>query len=147
MSIVTSDQFNYSTLSDMIATGGVLSGIQIGLFTNDVSPNEDTTLAGLTEAGFDGYARANVVWDSIFRGQSGAYHVNSQLVQFASTDSTNAQVCYGYFVVSGTGSTATLLFSEVFASPIVFGQEYNSALISVQYTVGGTDEGDATIIS
>jgi hypothetical protein len=147
MSIVSSDQFNYSTLTDMVAAGGVLTGLQIGLFTNDLAPSNLTLLSDLTEASFDGYARQNITWDSIFRGQSGAYHVNSQLVQFASTDSTNPQICYGYFVVTGTGSTATLLFTEMFAESITFGQEYNSALISVQYTQGGTDEGDATVIS
>lgn len=147
MSIVTTNAMDFSTISDMIASGGVLDSVSMGLFTNNVALSNSTVLGNLVEASFDGYLRDNLTWDNVFQGQSGAYHVNSQLCQFTSTDSTNPQTCYGYFVVSGTGSTAQLLFAELFAEPIVFGSQYNSVLISAQFTVGGVDNGDATVIS
>lgn len=89
------------------------------LFSNDITPDQDTVYGDLTEAAFGGYSSV-----SIARGTWTAPVVDSDhgLTVYGSTPLTwictsSPETIYGYAVV--TPSSPIILWCERFASPIV----------------------------
>lgn len=151
MSCVFSDYLNQQIVSQMIASGGPLYNLSMGLFVNNVAITEDTVFSNLTEASFDGYVRHTAVtFDTAYVDSSGGWAVQTGLYQFLMTDSAEPQTVYGYFLINPTSSGASeLLVAETFASPVSLAQANNSIFISGQVMLGGNSgtNGTATVIS
>lgn len=82
-----------------------LNGGAVGLFKNDVTPDENTVIGDLTEPGAEwtGYARITVAaWGAIFTGPAGPECVTQ--VQFAGPSGGSAgDPIYGVFLVDSGG--------------------------------------------
>lgn len=72
------------------------------LFTNNITPAETDTAATYTEATFTGYAAKNLLAADGAVVEGAPSELSYPLQQFDSTDATNNEVIYGYFVVGAT---------------------------------------------
>lgn len=77
--------------------------LRLKLFTNDITPDEDTVTGDLTEATFTGYASV-LLSDWTLTDASA---VNAQ-VDFVSTADQTAQSLYGYYIVRSTSNELIL---------------------------------------
>ena len=79
--------------------------VQLGLYTNAITPGPSTTLGDLTEATFGGYARATIAtWNGPFVDQLGNAYLISDLVVFT-CDGTSGQGIVGSFLAKNNGGT------------------------------------------
>lgn len=72
------------------------------LFTNDLTPDGDTTLLDLVEATFGGYAAATVVWGTPYIDAQNNVHLPGHSVVFLCTGSPFESI-YGYWLESALG--------------------------------------------
>jgi len=86
----------------LISGSAPYTGAKMKLFTNDITPDETTTLADLTEATFGGYAAATVVWDTPYIDPTNLVHLVSDNVVFLCTG-TPFESIYGYWLETSTG--------------------------------------------
>lgn len=79
--------------------------VQLGLYTNSITPGPSTTLANLTEATFGGYARKTIsAWNGPYVDQLGNAYLISALQVFT-CDGTNGQGIIGSFLAKNNGGT------------------------------------------
>lgn len=77
----------------------------LGLYKNNVTPDDETVFADLVEADFDGYSRIDLDnWGAAFENAAGIAESDEQLRVFSCTGSTTANDIYGYFLMA-PGST------------------------------------------
>lgn len=78
----------------------------IRLFKNDITPDEDTVLADLTEADFDGYAESGAVtWGEVHNGNDGSVEMQAGSQEFHCTGGTTPNEIFGYMIVDSGGTT------------------------------------------
>jgi len=94
-----------------------LGSASVGLYQTLVTPTDQTVLADLTEANYDGYARqASHTWGDVFIDPNGLYSEQAQQLVFSPTGSDTMNTIYGLFVVGS--DSAALLAVEPFDSPV-----------------------------
>lgn len=149
MALVATDAWNQVVLADLVLSGAVLKDtLQVGLFTNNLTINNQTTLSNLVEANFDGYARQSPgTWSGLLANQDGSWSVNSELVAFSATDGTVPNTIYGYFVHDTSSSSTVLLFCELFSTPVQIAKEYDGVKLVLNISTGGDNWGSATVIT
>ncbi len=93
--------------------------ISVHLYVNNVSPDEDSTIATFTEATFPGYGVGLTDFPTdAFTNGDGQAEIDGGSPAFFSSSGTSTQTAYGYFVDDGTYTT--LLWAERFTSPVSF---------------------------
>jgi len=116
MDLLFPDQGLVYQLSQIL-TGGV----KYRLFTNNIVPGLSTTLAGLVEAAWAGYAPISQSWSNFTtNGVSGHNGFGiAAPINFANTSGVN-QSAYGYYVTDPAGSPTMILAIALFDSaPVV----------------------------
>jgi len=94
--------------AEVIALRAIINDeeLDVRIFQNDITPDDDTVLADFTEADFIGYAPAMLISEdfSTTPGTAGnpAVSLYNFVVSFTSTASQASQNCYGYYVVGRT---------------------------------------------
>lgn len=102
----------------------------IGLISAPFTPSPTLTLASLTEATFNGYARKPLGNASVtFSGGDGKEYIEFPTVQFTPTGSTSPNTCYGVFFTFGNSST-TLWGTDAFATPVPMASPANQITIT-----------------
>lgn len=87
---------------------------EVGLFTDDIVPTDETPLTDLTEPTWTGYARQAITWETAARGTNGYAELLGGSVNFASGTDANETV-YGAFLVDSAGA---LIGIDRFPDPI-----------------------------
>jgi hypothetical protein len=105
-------------LAELIDTGNLLDGAEVGLFKSDIEITKDTVLADLTVADFSGYApSAAQVWADPIVDQAGNAIVAAPSVIFhAATPLTVSNSVYGWYLVDSGGTV--LLAAERFPEAV-----------------------------
>jgi hypothetical protein len=127
---------------------GVLDGVFIGLGqapTGTIKPSD--TLAAITEADFDGYARLALTWKGPYIDPAGAAKIQADGNYFACTDATKPNQITSMFVADAL-TAGNLLFSEVLpGGPIWMNALGNAFSLSVLFQLPvGVNYGDVVVI-
>lgn len=103
--------------SGMSPSGGVLGAAWLGLYIAPTTPiTPRSTLANITEATYDGYARQEVVWYAPYTDLSGPQTLTGHTLEYAPSDATVPNVITGLFLASAvTGGTLWMAAAQ--ASP------------------------------
>lgn len=112
--------FLASQLNVLVDEEGLLDGVTVHLFKNNVTIDIDTVKADLDECNFTGYAASTaVVWGAPYNLINGKA-VQGDRKQFtASADLEEEQTAYGYYLMSGD-DPPVYLGAERFNAPVVF---------------------------
>jgi len=86
----------------LISGSGPYTGALMKLYQNDLTPDEDTTLADFTECDFGGYAGVAVTWDTPYIDGAGNVHLPADNIVFLCTGTPFNSV-YGYWLESAGG--------------------------------------------
>lgn len=114
--------FLFRALTDWVeAVGsgykGVLDGIYMGLYQTPTTPIVPTsTMANITEANYDGYARQLVTWFPVIQSSSGVEVAYGPNLFFAPTDANVRNTISGVFLVDAVYG-GNLLMAAALASP------------------------------
>jgi len=99
------------------AVPGALNGIWLGLYQSPTVPiTPVTTLAGITEANYDGYSRQQVVWFPPFLSSSGPVLLAAQDAYFTPSDGLSSNLITGVFMADSFYGGG-LLAAAALASP------------------------------
>ncbi len=127
---------------------GGLDGVFVGLSiapTTGQSP--DSTMADITEANYDGYARQAVVWHPPYVEQGGANAVQSASLYWTPTDSTKPNTIVGMFLADANVA-GNLLASEFFTAPQALAGPQSAFSLSLIFALAAnTGFGGSTIIN
>lgn len=101
--VTSMDKFIQSITAILVWAGLVKAstpwaGAEMGLFTNALDPSDRTVLADLTEATFDGYARAPITWGTPYIDGTGQVIFEGNNCEFLCTAGTG-EILEGYFVI------------------------------------------------
>lgn len=117
----------------LIALGSTtteLGGGSIGLIAAPFAGSPSTTLGGLTEANYDGYARQAVGSPNVtFNGSDGNVYVEFNTLQFSPTGSATPNTIYGFFWTPGN-STTTCWATDALAQQVYFSGTQNRLTIT-----------------
>ena len=93
----------------------VADGLSFHLFTNNATPNRETTLGGLTEATWTNYSPILVSGGSftLFGVAGHRGHLSAADISFLN-DSGGTQTAYGYYITDGDGMDPLLLAAARF---------------------------------
>lgn len=93
-------------------TSTALGNGSIGLIAAPFSGSQSTSLGGITEANYQGYARQSIGNSpAIFTGSDGNAYAEFNTVEFAPTGSATVNTIYGMFWTPGN-STTTLWLTD-----------------------------------
>jgi hypothetical protein len=108
---------------------GPLAFVWVGLYQAPTSPILPTsTLASITEATYDGYARQEVVWNPEFISQAGLVTKKGQNMYFSPSDATVPNLITGVFLASAL-SGGSLIAAAVAPVPIALNDPTNALFI------------------
>lgn len=96
------------------AASGLWDGAKVGLFVNDVIPNQNMVTADFTEPAWTGYAQQTLTWATPYANASAQAEMIAGSKTFISGSDADDNV-YGFFV---TDSGGTLIYGDRFATPI-----------------------------
>lgn len=135
MAIVIPASARLATVTEL-TTAGVLDGVKVALFKNDLLPTPFSKLADFTEADFTGYARSAVLtWGSAFTDAAMNAIAVAGSIQFNCTGSTTGNIIYGYYVIT-PGTPDELQFAERFPSPVGISQAGQAVVLLPKYVFG-----------
>lgn len=108
--------FGLEILTELVDTGNALDALKLGLFQNDIVPDNLTTLALLTPADFDGYTIFSpVVWGTPYYDLDGVPLVVGGDKTWVATGGTTPNTIYGWYLTN-TGGTKLVKASRFAAS-------------------------------
>ncbi|MGL4555272.1 MAG: hypothetical protein ACRC33_29245 [Gemmataceae bacterium] len=117
------------------ADTGTLDEAKVGLFSNEITPNDLTVLADLTEAAYTGYAKKSVAaWGAAFLDENGKPRITAQSLQFNPTASTATDTVRGYFVTNAAGDT--LKFAVRLDEPVEMLGTTSGVIVSASLAYG-----------
>lgn len=88
--------------ADLIKASTPYATAHVHLFTNDITPTEDTTEVDLTEATFGGYTDQAITWGTPFIDGAGLVHMPGDN-NFFLCSGTPFENLYGYYVLGAGG--------------------------------------------
>lgn len=96
---------------------GILEAVWLGLYITPTTPiSPQSTLANITEANYDGYARQEVVWYPPYTDFAGPQTLTGVSMNFSPTDATVPNLITGLFLATA-GTGGNLLMAQALASP------------------------------
>lgn len=101
-------------LAALKAASGLWDGAKVGLFTNDITPNQNMVAADYTVPTWTGYAAQTLTWANPYANAAGQAEIVAGSKTFVSGSDADTNV-YGFFVVD---STDVLIYGDRFATPI-----------------------------
>lgn len=103
----------------------------VHLFSNNITPDEDTVLGDFTECTYSGYGGGQTpTWDGPTTDMSNRAAITSEVMQYAHNGGATANTVYGYYVVA---SGTDLVFCERFAAPIVMDDATDQFSLQIVY--------------
>lgn len=134
MGVVVPNQAELNIMSNAILFSG--GSLWLCLFKNDFTPDENTTLANLTEATFDGYARATG-FTVPNTGQDGRARTEKLNQVFTKAVGQNNNTVYGWFVIwlDGQGANPKLFACARQDPPRPMDATGNTITLSVTLTL------------
>jgi len=109
----------------------------LNLFANNITPSESNVLGDFVEAGFNGYASANLDYSPSITGPvSNVYTITPPAIVFTSTGGGSNTNVYGYYVTDHTNTN--LLWAERDPSAPL-DMSINGATYTVTAKLTGTD--------
>jgi hypothetical protein len=112
-------------LAAVIEESATLDGLSVGLFGNDVVPDEDTVVADLTPPAFSGYAVvAAAVWNNpILSTEDNSWRLRADAVEFRSTTGSPyvGGTAYGYYLFRDATPDVAVAVCR-FDEPFIFDQ-------------------------
>jgi len=88
---------------------GVLLGLKVDLFSNDIIPNRDTDPADLDVATYAGYAQATATWTAASISDDGHPEIVSNQMIFRPTGSSGSTVAYGLYCTTDPGGIVAFM--------------------------------------
>jgi len=135
-----------SFIADLTADTTWLGGASVGLYQTQITPTDQTVLADLTEANYDGYARkVSHTWSPTFVDPNGLYSKQAQTLVFQPTGDDTMNTIYGLFV-TGDDSTA-LLAVEPFDSPIPLTGTLSNITITLRVGADATGKWGFSVVA
>lgn len=124
-----------SILTQMTAAGGVLDGVKVHLFKNDIQLTPGVLVSQLIEADYTGYAAsAELAWGAPFLTVTGDGKVVADNVQFQPTGTATACDVYGYWVMP-TVATTTPIQVVKFSSPVPMTGPLSAIIVTPEFTM------------
>jgi hypothetical protein len=123
-------------LADMTATGGSLTGLSMGLFTNTVGPARNLTIAALgevTTGAFPGYARIAQTWGAPWTDPAGNAHLSGSRCQFQPTSAPASTVTVTGFFLADTSTGLELKFVYIFPTPVSVTLVTDAVVVEADY--------------
>lgn len=111
----------------------------VGLFANNIEPDEDTVLADLVEPTDDWYARLPATYGETYRGLDGRPHRTVGSLQFNWTAAGGAGpiTIYGFFVASALAAGSVLHIKRL-ATPITLSNTFSSLVVQPDLKLNAT---------
>lgn len=124
-----------SILTQMAAAGGVLDGVKVHLFKNDVQLVPGMLVAAFEEADYTGYGpSAELVWGAPFLSVGGDGKMVADNVQFQPTGTAVQCDVYGYWVMPAVATT-TPIFAVKFSSPVPMTGPLSAIIVTPEFTM------------
>jgi hypothetical protein len=105
---------------------------KMGLYMNNVIPNENTQMTDLTEATFTGYAQQTPVFGPVVIDENGV-PVAPLSATFTQTGTAVTNIVYGMFVLDSTGA---LVGAAAFDAPRAFNANGNFEICNLLFGLG-----------
>jgi hypothetical protein len=123
---------------------GVWVGAQLTLYTNNITPNEQTPLSAFTLAGDTITAPQTVVFGAAAYRQAGGVLIQAALLRFVLLSDSDPSITIQGFVLTDSATPANLLASEAAPAGGITLMNINDLVeIGVQVALGGPDNGNA----
>jgi hypothetical protein len=108
---------------------------------------ETTTVGGLVEANYPGYARQALSGDTVtFTGADGNEYVELGTFRFQPTGSSSPNLAYGIGLTYGASSTA-LAYTDTLATPVALSSPSNQLTVTVRVGRSTTGNYGLNIVS
>lgn len=130
LAVVSSGNFN-----------GELSAAKIGVFTNNVTPTQNTLYADLTKPTYTGYADQTATFATPTRRATGGFNTISAQLKFQMPDAVNPTLIYGTYITDGAGSPALLGVEVIPGGPITLADALDALYAVMMVSIGGSDFG------
>lgn len=135
MNEIIGQQWLVSILTQLTAADGVLDGVKVHLFKNDIQITPQMLVSSFVEADYTGYAASGVVvWGTPFLNALQDGIVVGDNKQFHPTGSTVGCDVYGYWIMPTAGS-ATPILAVRFSSPVPMTGPLNAIIVTPQFTM------------
>jgi hypothetical protein len=99
----------------------------VGLFTDDITPDEDTEITDLTPPTGEGYAAQTPVWGPVVLNGEGNAQSTALLLQFLLDSGQTPESVYGWYLYTDVSSVQVLHHAErlvpVAGPPLTIGPE------------------------
>lgn len=109
---------NEVELNFIYALLAVASNFQVKLYTNDVTPDQDSVLADFTEATYDGYSPVNWPFGTPFTDGSNKATVAPVVANFTGPASGGPVDVYGFYVSFSYSGEQLLMAGRLAGAPV-----------------------------
>lgn len=111
-------------------------GAKCHLYSNDLTPNEDTVLGDFTEVVATGVTAKTVTWSDPFFDANGVPCVSTGELLFIQSGDTDTDVCYGVYITNTAGDK--LLWSaRLDTPPFAFDEEGRALPVAGKMSLPG----------
>ncbi len=129
-----------SAMAALIGPGGVFNGARIGLITDVGALPQGTTLSGVHQATYDGYALSPAVtWGTVHTATDGTVRVAASSVEFKPTDGLVSCTVTQAILTDPTGTH--LLASYVLPQPVNFATKDDVEVIVFELVMDSVTSG------
>lgn len=118
----------------LVIAGADFTAAKLHLFSNDITPNENTLLTDFVECVFTGYAAASLTWSAPFFDANGVPVSTPGEKLFVQTGATG-DTCYGGYITN-TAGTKLLAAGRITDAPFPFVVSGNALPITVKVGLG-----------
>jgi len=125
----------------------LLGNGSIGLIREPFSSSDSITMADITEANYEGYARQGYGNPSVaFTGADGNEYVQGLTKMFVPTGSDSPNTIYGVFITNGDDSS-TIQVTDAFDAPVPLASPANQITITPRFGINPTNGLGFNVIS
>lgn len=109
---------NAAEINMVYAFLAVASSIEVCLYTNDITPDEDSELADFTEATYDGYSRISWPPGTPFTDGAGKASIAPVIANFTGPETGGPVNVYGFYVVYQWSGEQILMAGRLAGAPV-----------------------------
>jgi hypothetical protein len=143
--LTASEAWDEAVLTLLAATAAYWDTLlQVGLFTNVITPTRTNAISDFTEPTFTGYARVTLTMSAPIRGPGDILQSVSQLVSFGMTGTPVPTLVQGYFMTFGAGPA--YYGAERFQNPIQMNDQFDILKLVLNYNETNLQQGGVTIV-
>lgn len=119
-------------------------GAELHLYSNDMTPDENSVLADFTECAYTGYAAEAITWSVPFIDENNVVTSSGGEKIFDQTGSAATDQCFGGFLTDTAGTTLLGAF-RLDDPPFNFSGTGVALTVTIKLTMGGGIGGETPI--